>query len=1067
LLGELCPRCLIADGLEKEQPPTGESTRFSQPFFIRTFGDYELLQEVARGGMGVIYKARQRSLGRIVAIKTLSLGEFASPEYVRRFRVEAAAAARLQHPNIVAIHEVGQHEGVRYFSMDFVEGPNLAQLLGGQALPAERAAGYLKTLAETVHYAHQQGILHRDLKPSNILIDPFGEPRVTDFGLAKEMSSDSDLTITGQVLGTPGYLPPEQADTTQGPLTPAADVYSLGAILYYMLTARAPFVSGSLRETLRQVLNDETVAPSLLNPNVPKDLETICLKCLEREPSRRYQTAAALAEDARRFLAHEPILARPLSPLERLTRWCRRRPALAAVWLLALTLTVGSTLSAIWISRAWSVAKAALAQTKAAEAAGRDRLRDAKLAEARAVRGTKNAGRRAQALAALAEAAQIRPGPDLRDEALAAMVQPDLEVQEKWDLNPGGPAWITYDPAGSIAAVEHDDGTGMKHNPATLFRWGNLTPVSRMAIESTNQVIGHPRFSNDGKLVMARYLDESLRVWRVGEDNPFLVMTNRPLPGAPSLTPDFNDDYDFSPDGKMFVLGLGSNGLTLNRVEDGAEVSRWEGGRKFSTLRFAPDGTHVAATLITRWHELTVVIFTAPELTRQTNVITLTAEPESLAWSSDGRILGVSEATGTVALYDVLWRRLVRNMVYLSSGNNDLKFLGGDSLLGLRDTGSRLRLLSTALGVEELVLNGISGTELVARPGSDFFLTTSAEGVATRWKVEPAVGFRALAEPCPDGFDRNINVCGFDFSPEGHWVVSAHGRYTLLRDTASGRAVFDLDTGDEDPMEMATVAFTDEGQHVLRSSSRTGLQQYSVRLDTSGQPQLTEPRTLDAEPGFVMTDHASNGQRFALVDLTRGRVKLVEVVEGKERILSRWEDPDAWNGVFSPDGTTLLLNYSGTGTNASAEHVRLFRVSDGTMIKELPGTPSCDAAWTRDGKRAMTSNGMKQSILWNTANWQPIFTLDGKLGGNATTFVLSPDGLYSVIDRDSIIYFVSLLDGTVQARFEVPGASGPAVGIRFLPDGRRFAVLWPNGRIDLFDPEAMRQELKKFGLDWQ
>ncbi|HTH46625.1 MAG TPA: serine/threonine-protein kinase, partial [Candidatus Limnocylindria bacterium] len=189
-LGGLCPRCLFADGLVDDEPgadgpATSDSTHFSNPFFQRSFGDYDLLAEVARGGMGVIYRARQRSLNRIVALKVLSSGEFASPEFVQRFRAEATAAARLQHPNIVAIHEVGEHDGVRYFTMDFVEGPNLGQYMAGRTLPPERAAGYLKTIAEAIQHAHQQGILHRDLKPSNVLIDPFGEPRVTDFGLAK------------------------------------------------------------------------------------------------------------------------------------------------------------------------------------------------------------------------------------------------------------------------------------------------------------------------------------------------------------------------------------------------------------------------------------------------------------------------------------------------------------------------------------------------------------------------------------------------------------------------------------------------------------------------------------------------------------------------------------------------------------------------------------------------------------------------------------------------------------------------------------------------------------------
>lgn len=243
----------------------------------------------------MIHRALQLSLGRLVAIKLMSAGEFARPEVVQRFRTEAMAAAKLQHPNIVAIHEVGEHAGLQYVSMDLVERPNLPAQLAGQPLPALRTAQLLKILADAVQYAHDRGILHRDLKPSNVLIAPFGAPRITDFGLAKDIAADSNLRVTRQVLGTPGDLPPEQADPSRGPLGPTGDLYSLGAILYFTLTGRPPFVGGTVHKTIRQVLNDDPVAPRLLNSGVPRDLETICLKCLEREPTRRHPTASELA----------------------------------------------------------------------------------------------------------------------------------------------------------------------------------------------------------------------------------------------------------------------------------------------------------------------------------------------------------------------------------------------------------------------------------------------------------------------------------------------------------------------------------------------------------------------------------------------------------------------------------------------------------------------------------------------------------------------------------------------------------------------------------------------------
>jgi len=322
---------------------------------LRYFGDYELLEEIARGGMGVVYKARQTTLDRIVAVKMILAGNLASQADIERFHVEAQAAANLRHPNIVAIHEVGKHAGQHYFSMDYVEGQSLADMVRESPLSGERAAAYVKTIAEAIEYAHQQGTLHRDLKPSNVLIDDTDQPRVTDFGLAKRIEGDSALTGTGQILGTPSYMPPEQAAANRGEVGPPSDVYSLGAVLYELLTGRPPFKAETPLDTLMQVLEVEPVSPRLLNPKIHKDLETIALKCLQKSPKSRYATAAELAADLRRFLHDEPILARPVSGTERLWRWCRRNPRVAAltgaVFVLLATVAAGSSVAAVRIAR--------------------------------------------------------------------------------------------------------------------------------------------------------------------------------------------------------------------------------------------------------------------------------------------------------------------------------------------------------------------------------------------------------------------------------------------------------------------------------------------------------------------------------------------------------------------------------------------------------------------------------------------------------------------------------------------------------------------------------------------
>ena len=298
---------------------------------VPAIAGYEILGELGRGGMGVVYRARQVRLNRPCVLKMILGGAHAGAEAAARFLAEAEAVARLQHPNIVQIHHIGEADGLPFFELEYVDGGSLDRRLDGTPWPARRAAELIESLARGVAEAHRLGIVHRDLKPGNILLAADGTPKITDFGLAKSLAADSGLTRTDSIMGSPGYMAPEQAEGKTKQVGPLADVYALGAILYELLTGGPPFRGTTALETLDQVKNAEPVPPSRLVPGLPRDVETIALKCLQKEPGKRYDSAAALAEDLRRFLGGEPIVARPVPFWERAWRWCRRHPAPAAL----------------------------------------------------------------------------------------------------------------------------------------------------------------------------------------------------------------------------------------------------------------------------------------------------------------------------------------------------------------------------------------------------------------------------------------------------------------------------------------------------------------------------------------------------------------------------------------------------------------------------------------------------------------------------------------------------------------------------------------------------------------
>src|SRR5436305_6092249 len=360
----LCAKCVLKialGGFPDAVAGVGDSGRVEQPAgedrasasqdkttaraaeLLGELGDYELLEEIGRGGQGVVFRARQKSLNRTVALKVISLGQWASKAHLKRFRLEDEAAARLEHPGIVPIYEVDERDGSCYFSMKFVEGGQLDEVARRQPMPIRRAVELIAKVARTVHYAHEHGILHRDIKPGNILLDAKGEPHLTDFGLARLVESESTVTHTLDVLGTPSYMAPEQAVGNNAAVSSVTDVYGIGAVLYQLLTGQPPFAGGATYETIKLLLDGEPKKPRLLNPKIDRDLSTICLKCLEKDPKRRYSSALALAEDLERWLNHQPIRAKPSGFFThgRKSVWRNRPTAVLASSLIVLTAGIG------------------------------------------------------------------------------------------------------------------------------------------------------------------------------------------------------------------------------------------------------------------------------------------------------------------------------------------------------------------------------------------------------------------------------------------------------------------------------------------------------------------------------------------------------------------------------------------------------------------------------------------------------------------------------------------------------------------------------------------------------
>lgn len=747
-----------------DEPPTVLSGRPSDRIGTQAgekFGSYVILGTIARGGMGVVFRARHTKLNRDVELKMILSSHLATRDDIRRFQVEAEAAARLDHSGIIPIYEVGEHNGQHYFSMGLVEGGSLADLVRDRPLDPQRAAHTLKLIAEAVQYAHSRNIVHRDLKPANVLLDADGNPRIADFGLAKNTEQESGLTASGQIMGTPGYMPPEQAAGRNDEVGPLADVYSLGAILYFLLTRQPPFRGRNVVETLRQVIEQEPVTPRQLNPQVDRDLSTIVLKCLAKDPARRYASAGELAEELSRYLAGMPIQARAVGQGERFWRWCRRNPvvaglATAAVGLLVATASV-ATYGYLREAKLGADLESALKTQKTATAEAERQTAIAEKERDRALQERKRADtERGKAQYQLADAlfdrsqiqtekGDVASGLLLLAKSLRQLPPEYVDLADtirrnitSWsDEIPAIPLHSFDHSAIATCAVYHPDGerlaVGCRDGTIVWWRFasGDVQATSMRLPEEVHCIAISP----DGQRLIAGGQRGMVRLWdlsgerQIGSDLPHTMRASCVL---------------FTPDGQYAVSGSWEGGTRYLNAETGASLR--EPIRRSTYVGHAivtADGQRLISA--DEYNAVTVRdIATAQELRR----FPLPASADAVALSPDGRLLGTTARDNSFRLWDFESGKELGNLFRFENWGTRIAFSSDGScvLCGSRDTTVRVfdtatrRLLGSALGHRASVEN------LTFAPRGDRFFTLSP-GQLRVWRLFSTGSVRQLKHP--------------------------------------------------------------------------------------------------------------------------------------------------------------------------------------------------------------------------------------------------------------------------------------------------------------------------------
>jgi WD40 repeat protein/tRNA A-37 threonylcarbamoyl transferase component Bud32 len=901
-----------ADFDEGAVPADGDQAELPRGTQVRYFGDYELRRVLGRGGMGVVYQAKQLSLNRLVALKMIRAGVLADEAELRRFQNEAEAVAALDHPGIVPIHEVGEHDGQRYFSMKLVPGDSLATRLDRYRDDPKATALLVAEAAEAVHHAHLRGILHRDLKPANILVDEQGHPHVTDFGLAKRVEADSELTQSGAILGTPAYMAPEQTTGHRGAVTMATDVYGLGAVLYALFAGKAPFGGDSVVETLDAVRTRPPEPPTRLNNNVSRDLEVICLKCLEKDPNRRYTSARALAEDLRRHLSGEPITARPVGPVQRAWMWCRRNKGIAALGALLLaSLVAGTVFSLAFAFRARAESRRASQEAvhagkeaeranEQADAARREREWSERLryiAEINLAQRDWDAGNAQLARSRLADLAPRQPGAlDLRGWEwfyFDAAFQPELRVLRGSKV---AVASAAFAPDGKSLAWGCVDGA--------VRIWDTATGRELAILGEHQGEIWSVAFAPHGRTLAAAggggsgRGDRPVQIWDLASRSVTATLRSHRGPLSSVV---------FSPDGMTLATGGVDGTVRIWDTSSGRETSTLRGHQgRISSLAFEPDGERLAsggADGMVRVWSLATDRETVMLRGQEGDVI-------SVAFALDGQTLASAENDGTVRIWDAGPGREMSTLRGHQNWVTSVAFAPDGRRLASTGGDQTVRIWDTTSGRETSILRGHQSEVKSVAFASDG---------------------RTLAS---GGDDRTVRI----------W------------DTTSGRETATL-RGHQGAV--SSVAFASDGRR-LASTGYDGTVQ--IWNTASGH----ETATLRGHQGAVSSvSFAADGQTLATVG-GDGTVQLWDLASGRETVTLRGHQGRVSSVAFAPDGHRLAAGGS-DGT------VRIWDTASGRETATLRGHQGAvsSVAFAPDGQTLATVGGDGTVQLWDAAPLTP------------------------------------------------------------------------------------------------